>query len=61
MKDYSKMSLAELENEREKLLARYNWLISNNKKDTYEFKKIQNNIVKICCEINNIAYGIRKS
>lgn len=61
MKDYTKMSLVELEDEREKLLVKYNWLIDNNMKDTYEFKEVQDNIVKICCEVTNIAYGLRKS
>lgn len=55
------MSLVELEDEREKLLVKYNWLIDNNMKDTYEFKEVQDNIVKICCEVTNIAYGLRKS
>jgi len=59
MKDYSKMNLIELENEREELLTRYNWLISNNMKDT-EFKEVQDNIIKICCEISNIAYSLRE-
>ena len=61
MKDYSKMSLVELEKERERLLTEYNWLISNNMKNTCEFKKVQDNIIKICCEVNNIVYGLRKS
>ena len=60
MKDYSKMSLVELEKEREKLLAKYNWLIGNNMKNTCEFKEVQNNIVKICCEVTNIAYSLRE-
>ena len=60
MKDYSKMSLVELEKEREKLLDKYNWLIGNNIKDTFEFKEVQDNIIKICCEITNIAYGLRE-
>ena len=60
MKDYSKMNLIELEKEREELLIRYNWLISNNMKDTYEFKEVQNNIIKICCEVTNIAYSLRE-
>lgn len=60
MKDYSKMSLIELEKEREELLTRYNCLISNNMKDTYEFKEVQNNIIKVNCEITNIAYGLRE-
>ena len=60
MKDYSEMGLVELEKEREKLLARYNWLIDNNMKNTYEFKEVQDNIVKISCEVTNIAYGLRE-
>ena len=60
MKDYSKMGLVGLEKEREELLTRYNWLISNNMKDTYEFKEVQNNIIKISCEVTNIAYGLRE-
>ncbi len=58
--NYSKMNLIDLEKEREELLIRYNWLISNNMKDTYEFKEVQNNIIKICCEISNIAYSLRE-
>ena len=58
--NYSKMSLIELEKEREKLLAEYNWLINNNMKDTFEFKKVQDNIIKICCEVTNIAYSLRE-
>ena len=54
--NYSKMSLVELEKERERLLTRYNWLISNNMKNTNEFNEVQDNIIKICCEVNNIAY-----
>ena len=60
MKDYSKMSLIELEKEREELVAKYNWLINNDMKDTYEFKEVQNNIIKICCEVTNIAYSLRE-
>lgn len=60
MKDFSKMSLIELEKEREELVAKYNWLINNNMKDTNEFKKTQDNIIKICYEISNIAYGLRE-
>ena len=60
MKDYSKMSLTELEKEREELLTRYNCLISNNLKNTYEFKEVEDNIIKICCEVTNIAYGLRE-
>ncbi len=58
--NYSKMNLIDLEKEREELLIRYNWLISNNMKDTYEFKEVQNNIIKICCEVTNIAYSLRE-
>ena len=58
--NYSKMNLIDLEKEREELLIRYNWLISNNMKDTYEFKEVQDNIIKICCEISNIAYSLRE-
>jgi len=54
------MNLIDLEKEREELLIRYNWLISNNMKDTYEFKEVQNNIIKICCEVTNIAYSLRE-
>ena len=60
MRDYSKMSLIELEKERERLLTEYNWLISNNMKNTFEFKEVQNNIIKISCEVTNIAYGLRE-
>ena len=60
MKDYSRMSLIELEKEREKLLDKYNWLIGNNMKNTCEFKKVQDNIIKICCEVTNIVYGLRE-
>ena len=60
MKNYSKMSLIELEKEREELVAKYNWLISNNMKDTFEFKEVQDNIIKICCEATNIAYSLRE-
>ena len=60
MKDYSKMSLVELEKERERLLTKYNWLIGNNMKNTNEFKEVQDNIIKICCEITNIAYSLRE-
>ena len=58
--NYSKMSLVELEKERERLLTKYNWLIGNNMKNTNEFKEVQDNIVKISCEITNIAYGLRE-
>jgi len=58
--NYSKMSLVELEKEREELLAKYNWLIGNNMKNTNEFKEVQDNIIKICCEITNIAYSLRE-
>ena len=60
MKDYSQMNLIELEKEREKLLNKYNWLIDNNMKETNEFKEVQNNIVKIICEIDKIYYGLRE-
>ena len=60
MRDYSKMSLIELEKERERLLTEYNWLISNNMKNTFEFKEVQDNIIKICCEVTNIAYSLRE-
>ena len=60
MKDYSQMNLIELEKEREELVAKYNWLISNNMKNTNEFKEVQDNIIKICYEITNIAYGLRE-